>query len=310
MVKKIVFIGRAGVGKTTIKNIIFEGADPKDLALKPLEPTRGIDHSIYKWLDLEVAIFDTSGQELAFMLGNEKEYTALFTETSLIIYVIDYSRWVSNYQNISEEIELIKEKVLQINDQTKIVIFFHKVDLINQKYKGNFKSIRNQFRELAPLLKKYPLYFTSIHPYLIWSLYNAFSNIFTSFSNIAVKLKEVIDSQISKIPKSICFITNKDNKSIVQSMTEDFNTDLIHPIQKTLSTINHSKEELKEIYRECHLIDIGRRLLSLVLDNIESVSPDLKNLFFLSETHYKDQLKVVLSSLKLELEKTLQEGGL
>ncbi len=40
--KKILLLGRAGTGKSTIKEIIFEGKNPKDLIYNPLAPTRGI----------------------------------------------------------------------------------------------------------------------------------------------------------------------------------------------------------------------------------------------------------------------------
>ena len=62
--KKILLLGRASTGKTTIKKILFEGKDPKDLLYSPLAPTRGITPSIYSWLDLDLGLFDSSGQEL------------------------------------------------------------------------------------------------------------------------------------------------------------------------------------------------------------------------------------------------------
>lgn len=303
-------MGRAGVGKTTIKNIIFEGADPKVLALKPLEPTRGINTSVYKWLDLEVAIFDTSGQELPFILENEELFTSVFTKSTLLVYITDYTTWTSNPTNISEEIQHIQEKVQKIEKEIKIAFFLHKVDLISQKYIGDFNALRIQLKELSPYMKSVPVYFTSISPKLIFSLYAAFSDLLTSFSSIATKLKMAIDSQISKIPKTIGIITNKENKSIVQSATKDFNPELIYPIQKTLSTIDLHSEELHDIDQEFHLIDIGCRLLNLALENIESISPDFKTLFFLSETKYRDQLEIAKSILKNELEKIIKEGGI
>ncbi|MCK4380178.1 MAG: 50S ribosome-binding GTPase, partial [Candidatus Lokiarchaeota archaeon] len=64
MPEKITLIGRAGVGKTSIIKVMFEGENPKDLINNPLEPTRGIIPKIYSWMDIELSIFDTSGQEL------------------------------------------------------------------------------------------------------------------------------------------------------------------------------------------------------------------------------------------------------
>ena len=57
---KILILGRAGTGKTSIKKIVFEGLDPKDLLYNPLEPTRGISPSVYSWLDLKIGLFDSS----------------------------------------------------------------------------------------------------------------------------------------------------------------------------------------------------------------------------------------------------------
>lgn len=71
--KKILLLGRAGTGKTSIKKIIFEGLDPKDLLYNPLEPTRGIAPTVYSWLDLKLGLFDSSGQELSYLLNNETD---------------------------------------------------------------------------------------------------------------------------------------------------------------------------------------------------------------------------------------------
>ncbi len=59
--KKMLILGRAGTGKTTIKKVIFEGKDPNDLLYNPLQPTRGLSPSVYSWLDLNLGFFDSSG---------------------------------------------------------------------------------------------------------------------------------------------------------------------------------------------------------------------------------------------------------
>ena len=44
--RKILLLGRAGIGKTSIKELIFKGKEPKELIYNPLSPTRGLSPSI------------------------------------------------------------------------------------------------------------------------------------------------------------------------------------------------------------------------------------------------------------------------
>ena len=94
MVKKIAVVGRANVGKTSITKLNFEGLQPKDLMINPLSPTRGIVSKVYKWLDLELAIFDTSGQELPNLLIGKEEQLKAFENADALIYIFDYPNWV------------------------------------------------------------------------------------------------------------------------------------------------------------------------------------------------------------------------
>ncbi len=107
MPNKISVIGRAGVGKTSIIKLIFEGYDPKDLMIKPLEPTRGINLKGYYWMDLELGAFDTSGQELPYLLEDEQEQLIAFENANIVIYLLDYPTWTSKSQEIIDEIHTI-----------------------------------------------------------------------------------------------------------------------------------------------------------------------------------------------------------
>jgi len=85
MRRKICLIGRAGTGKTSIKKVLFEGIEPKNIMLHSPEPTRGIEINIYDWLDLEVGLIDTSGQELSFFLENKEEKNQIFENSNIVL---------------------------------------------------------------------------------------------------------------------------------------------------------------------------------------------------------------------------------
>ncbi|MCK4287459.1 MAG: hypothetical protein KAX18_14710, partial [Candidatus Lokiarchaeota archaeon] len=52
------------MGKTTLKKVIFEGEDPNELILFPLEATIGIKYSIHEFMNSKVSLIDAPGQSL------------------------------------------------------------------------------------------------------------------------------------------------------------------------------------------------------------------------------------------------------
>ena len=50
--KKIVIVGPPGTGKTTIKKVFFEMGNPFKFLNVSLEPTRGIDSSVFSLFDV------------------------------------------------------------------------------------------------------------------------------------------------------------------------------------------------------------------------------------------------------------------
>ena len=149
--KKILLLGNAGTGKTSIKKIIFEGMDPKDLLYNPLEPTRGMTPNVYSWLDLKLGLFDSSGQELDFLLDNEddSEHKLAFENTDFIVYIFDYPSWISQSREITEQIQKILKIVKKNSLTSKVIIFLHKIDLTGKEVDYNIlDDINNNLQKL------------------------------------------------------------------------------------------------------------------------------------------------------------------
>ena len=302
MGKKITLIGRAGVGKTSILKLIFEGGNPKDLMINPLEPTRGITPQMYSWLDLKLSIFDTSGQELPFLLEDKNEQMIAFDSTAIVIYMLDFPLWINNSKEIIKEINKIFQ-ILKIKDiESNLVILFHKIDLINQKISDNFQLMKSGIKNRLNLPKAVQLYFTSIYPELDFTIFNSFFEILSNLSSVSNELKAIIDQNIKDQSNLICFITNEDNYVIVQSMTNDFNTDLIYKLYILISYYIKSIKANYDFSKKIHSIDSGNTTLSLMVGNLENIDSSLKRLILLSENRNQDDLIKLKEKIKLEVE--------
>lgn len=284
--KKILLLGRAGTGKSTIKEIIFEGKNPKDLLSNPLAPTRGITPSIYSWLDLDLGLFDSSGQELQYLLSDAKEQNIAFDNTDAIIYLFDFQIWVAKSEEIIDEIRSILKIIENKSLKSKLVLFLHKTDLMS---KDSISDKIMEIREIIDDKLGLPIYFTSIYPYLIYSLYNAFYEILSNFSEETTALKTILDKNIVDIPKLMCFITDPYNSIIVQTMSNDFNTDLINQSHVLIAQLNHTFEDMTENQIE-HVIISSTNNLNIIMENLNLKKFDIKNLIIISETESVNKL--------------------
>jgi len=166
--KKILILGRASTGKTSIKKVIFEGKNPQEFLEESIEPTRGVSPSIYSWFDLTLGFFDTSGQELDVLLSDDQILSTAFENSDYIIYVFDYIIWNSQQQEIINEINNILRIIKTKSYNMKLILFCHKIDLIKkQKYGSKLHSklwiniFNCKFQGLDIKLKK-----TLIFPYI------------------------------------------------------------------------------------------------------------------------------------------------
>lgn len=284
--KKILLLGRAGTGKSTIKEIIFEGKNPKDLIYNPLAPTRGITPSIYSWLDLDIGFFDSSGQELQQLLTDENEQKIAFDNTDAIIYLFDFQIWVAKSEEIIDEIRTILSIIKKKSYNSKLILFSHKTDLISKE------SIYDKIMEIRGIINDklgLPVYFTSIYPYLIYRLYNAFYEILSDFSEETTVLKTILDKNMEEIPKLMCFITDQYDSIIVQTMSNDFNTDLINQSHVLIAQLNQTFEDMTENQIE-HVIISSTNNLNIIMKNLNLKKFDIKNLIIISETESVNKL--------------------
>lgn len=240
--RKIVFLGRPETGKTSIKKVVFEGADPGQLIKKSLKPTRGTSTAIYSWLDLELGLFDTAGQQLTSVFENEKKQARIFSGADIVVYLIDRKYLEEQkdviFSDISSLIELEKEQ----DYNSRVVLFFHKIDLLPEESRETkIESIKAELTEKFGL----EIFFTSIHPEYIFILYSAIYQLLAGFSEDTVRIREILEKKTSEQNKSMILVTNSNNNIIAQSVSADFNFGIINYIHHLILTINQIFDQMR-----------------------------------------------------------------
>ncbi|MFX1281565.1 MAG: GTPase [Promethearchaeota archaeon] len=299
MATKVSLIGKPSMGKTTIKKVIFEGEDPSDLILFPLEATIGIKYSVHQFMDSKVSLIDAPGQSLPIILQDEQKQILAFGDAGAIIYVFDYPTWISDSQDIIDDIRKIYEINKKHDFGAKIVLFLHKIDLIIKKKIGTLLSfIRKQIIKQLELPEELPLYFTSLHPNLIYTTYNAISNTISNFTENTSTLKENIKNKLQNSSKTSCFVTNQDNYLIIQEISEDFDTNILYYLYEDVYNISKSSE-LVSI--KSNVVSLGPKLFNRVITNVDNHNPSFKYIIIFSETLEKEDMIKILDELKKDL---------
>lgn len=298
--RKVLLLGRPGTGKSSIKKIIFEGMDPKSLLYDPLEPTRGIRPSVYSWLDLKLGLFDTSGQELQDLLNREnvQDQTLAFENSDVVIYLFDFSLWVSKKELVFSDIKKIIDLISSYDKNSHFVLFLHKIDLIEENERNEIiKEIRNQINKRLNIT----IFFTSIYPNIIYSLYNAFYEILSGFSNDTVDLKLFLDNFLDESKKTMAYLTNENDSIIVQTMNKDFNTNLINHTHKLIAQLNQSFENMVENDDIEHIIISGKKSLNIIMNDLNLAKFNIKNLILVSESLSPNKLIYLVGKIRSKI---------
>ena len=299
MATKISIVGKPEVGKTTIKKVILEGEDPSELVMFPLEATIGIQYSVHDFMNLKISLLDSPGQSLPVLLEDEQKQLMTFGDTSAIIYIFDYPTWIKNSQDIIDDITKIYEIRKKLEVDAKIVLFLHKIDLlINKKIGSMLALIQRQIMKQLDLPEEFPIYFTSLHPNLIYTVYNAISDIFSNFSRDSSNLKEIIKKSMSGSSKTICVVSNQEDNLIIQVSSPDFDISTLYYLYERVYQSTKTQEEIISKYK---FINAGTKLLYMLGEDISTYHSNFKNLIFFSEILEEDDLRKLITDVRENL---------
>lgn len=159
--KKIVLVGTAQSGKTTLKEVMRtnQNIDPKDI-----ERTRGLQNNIIKFENTRYRFYDSHGRKDAY---NKHEFTEILKEADYIIYFLDGYKYLEaklnnrfpkneEYNNLTNNLSDINEYVEEVEswlnvliqrasqNQKKMLIVASHFDLYESSCQNNS---RKQFRD-------------------------------------------------------------------------------------------------------------------------------------------------------------------
>ena len=279
--QKILLLGRAGTGKSSMKKVIFEGKNPYKLLFTPLEPTLDLEPSIYSWLDVSLGVFDSSGQEIQSVLQEGQLQDLAFENAAIVIYTIDISHWINDKSEIISDIETIKQILVDKNIASKLVIFLNKIDLVAGDQRDDFlEPIKTELEEKYDCM----VFFTSIVPELIYQTYHTFSEILSYFSLVAKNLKSFLDKDFGDFTKSAAFISNFNKTIIAQTISPDFNLPLINPANEIIAQLIYSFENLQEEDTIDFVSLASKNGLRIFLKHLDFAEFDVADLIIVTST--------------------------
>jgi len=230
-------------------------------------------------------------------MENEKKQIKHFSKTDVILYVFDSEMWDKRSTDVINDIDKISQIIKKYEGE--LILLFHKTDLINEKTR---EQVLNDFKTKVTQ----PVYFTTIKPDLIYSLYNAFNIILSNFSEENFHIKQILDNYIKRGDKTLYFVTNENNGIVAQSTTEDFNFSIINYTHFLIAQLNLTLENIKANDDISHLVLQTKDNFNIVVRNLYLSKINLKNLICMSETINPNQLIMIAGEIWQELVKKLK----
>ncbi|MFW9878599.1 MAG: hypothetical protein ACFFG0_36425 [Candidatus Thorarchaeota archaeon] len=172
---------------------------------------------------------------------DEQKQLLVFGDANAIIYILDYPTWISNSQDVLDDVRKLDEINKKNDFNAKIILFLHKIDiLMKKKIDSMLALIKRQIINHLNLPVEIPIYFTSLHPNLIYTTYNTISETLSNFSEEMINLIKVIKNNINALSKTSCFISDKDNNLVIQEISNDFDTSILFYLYEKIYHLSRS----------------------------------------------------------------------
>jgi Ras-related GTP-binding protein A/B len=175
--KKVLLMGKAHSGKTSMRSIIFANYLARDTTR--LSPTLDVEHHHVRFLgDLVLNLWDCGGQDAFYESYFERDRETIFRSVELLIYVFDIESESpeKDFDHFCGVLEAIEEN----SPDARIFVLVHKMDLVAEEDRDAILEDRRRLIEESCVscgVQHFQCFGTSI-----WdeTLYKAWSEIVTN----------------------------------------------------------------------------------------------------------------------------------
>jgi Ras-related GTP-binding protein A/B len=221
--KKVLLMGKAHSGKTSMRSIIFANYLARDTTR--LSPTLDVEHHHVRFLgDLVLNLWDCGGQDAFYESYFERDRETIFRSVELLIYVFDIEsdQPEKDFDHFAGVLEAIEEN----SPDARIFVLVHKMDLVAQEDRHVILEDRKRLIEDSCRscgVENFQCFGTSI-----WdeTLYKAWSEIVT---NLIPNIR-LLENQLTKF----CKVCDADEVVLFE--------------RATFLVISHAQAELSEDY--------------------------------------------------------------
>jgi len=142
--KKVLLMGKAHSGKTSMRSIIFANFLARDTTR--LSPTLDVEHHHVRFLgDLVLNLWDCGGQDAFYESYFERDRETIFRSVELLIYVFDIESETpeKDFDHFCGVLEAMEEN----SPDARIFVLVHKMDLVEEDDREVILADRKQMIE-------------------------------------------------------------------------------------------------------------------------------------------------------------------
>lgn len=192
---KVLLMGRAAAGKTSIRSIIFANYLARETSR--LHPTNQVEHCNLRFLgSLQLNLWDCGGQDIFMENYFESQRDHIFRNVHVMIYVLGSAGAKNDSLEVQKDMTYFKntiDSVKQLSPTAQCFVFVHKMDLVPEPQRQQvFFEYRAQIEGIAGPQ-------TQVFPTSIWD-----ETLFKAWSRIVYNLipnVEVLEQQLEEFCK-------------------------------------------------------------------------------------------------------------
>jgi GTPase SAR1 family protein len=161
---KVAILGLSQSGKTSIRQVVFEGFAPESTSQNPA--TVRINRKLFNLAGSSINLFDVGGQSAYLNEVFQQYQERTFSDVKAVIFVVDVSD-AANVMRSKYYFDLTVENVKQISRLARIYVFAHKMDVVPvNKRQAVLQSIKDIFE--IDSMENAEIHGTSIFEDTLW----------------------------------------------------------------------------------------------------------------------------------------------